>query len=1071
MYYACVKIKGLEQDMVNGENQSASGLEIVRELVERFESHKEAYRSGQYNEAQLREEFLNPFFDALGWDIYNRKGYASAYKEVVHEDSIRIGGHLKGPDYCFRAGGGHRSFFVEAKKPSVEVATAAGPAYQLRRYGWSAKLPVSILTDFEEFAVYDCRVRPDKNDKASVARVIFLDYKEYIERWDELVSLFSPESIRRGSLERFVANKKIKKGTAEVDASFLGEIESWRDLLARNIALRNAGLSSRELNFAVQTTIDRIVFLRICEDRGIEPYGALQTVSNAENSYRLLKEMFQRADDRYNSGLFYFCAEKDRPEPPDELTLRLQIDDKPLRDIINGLYYPDSPYEFSVLPVEILGQVYEQFLGKVIDLTKGHQAKVREKPEVRKAGGVYYTPSYIVDYIVAQTVGRLLGEIEDVKEKNKEDEKEDICHEGSEDEKAGKTTGKGRSKRAVTPAAASKLRILDPACGSGSFLLGAYRHLLDWHRDWYINDGPEKHARGRQPKLYRSPADQWRLTVAEKKRILLNNIYGVDIDSQAVEVTKLSLLLKVLEGESKETVNNVNLLFHERALPDLGNNIKCGNSLVGPDFYDGLQLNLLDEQQRYNINAFDWRDNKLGFGSIMASGGFDAVIGNPPYVNIDDTWGKGDPRLGYIKNAFSQVYNDKSDILFYFLAKSATLSRDYVSFILSRAFLEAYKANRLREWLSEKVDILEIVDFRNYQVFSGVGITTAIITLRINLALSNASVYRLLDNKIELIDIAKQKTTPNLFSRVIVPQKSFKADAWVFAETKIKKLLSKIDSFGEPIGNILVVGQGMQTGRNDVFCGMSDAQIKSWRLKPGQYYTRARNSDINKYHITDRGERVLFLENVAKYESLSKNIQKYLLGHQKELKKRAAYRRGDCDWWRFTWPLHKDLLERRKIYTPYLAAHNRFALDENNIYLGLTDTTVLYDSGQPEDLRYLLGLLNSSLLSFRFKFMAKLKSGDIYEFFWNNVSKIPIKRINFSNARDKNNQDKLVKYVVEMESLLTKLNSVRTAHETTLIERQIAAVDSQIDGLVYELYGLTGEEIALVEDSPLVKGR
>jgi predicted type IV restriction endonuclease len=490
----------------------------VRELVERFDAHRQTYQSGQYNEAQLREEFLNPLFEALGWDVYNRKGYADAYKEVIHEDAIRIGGRTKAPDYCFRAGGGVRSLFVEAKKPSVQIGEAAGPAFQLRRYAWSAKLLLSVLTDFEEFAVYDCRIEPAKTDKASVARVVRLGYTEYLDRWDELVALLSPEAIRRGSLERFLADKKIKKGTASVDAAFLAEMESWRLELARNLALRNPTISQRDLNFAVQRTIDRIVFLRICEDRGIEPYGTLQSLENAPNIYRRLRELFERADDRYNSGLFHFSREKERPEPPDELTLSLSIDDKPLKELLQRLYFPESPYEFSVFPAEILGQVYEQFLGKVIRLTEGHRAKVEEKPEVRKAGGVYYTPSYIVDYIIQNTVATLL-------------------------EKS-------------TPARASSLRILDPACGSGSFLLGAYECLLSWHRDWYIENDPEKHARGRNPRFYRGPAGDWRLTTAEKKRILLNNIYGVDIDPQAVEVTKLSLLLKVLEGESGETIAN-----------------------------------------------------------------------------------------------------------------------------------------------------------------------------------------------------------------------------------------------------------------------------------------------------------------------------------------------------------------------------------------------------------------------------------------------------------------------------------------------------------------------------------
>jgi len=240
--------------------------------------------------------------------------------------------------------------------------------------------------------------------------------------------------------------------------------------------------------------------------------------------------------------------------------------------------------------------VYEQFLGKIIRLTSKHRAIIEEKPEVRKAGGVYYTPTYIVNYIVKQTVGKL---VED--------------------------------KKPWPRGAVSKLKILDPACGSGSFLLGAYQYLLDWHRDQYVNDDPEKWAKGKTPRLYRTYKEEWRLTTDERKRILLNNIYGVDIDPQAVEVTKLSLLLKVLEGEDEQSIGKQMALFQERVLPDLADNIKCGNSLIGPDFHEIQQMSLLDEEEMYRVNAFDW---EAEFSKIMQAGGFDAVIGNPPYVII-----------------------------------------------------------------------------------------------------------------------------------------------------------------------------------------------------------------------------------------------------------------------------------------------------------------------------------------------------------------------------------------------------------------------------------------------------
>ncbi len=282
-------------------------------------------------------------------------------------------------------------------------------------------------------------------------------------------------------------------------------MEDWRKHLAENIALRNSALSQQDLNYAVQQTIDRIIFLRICEARSIEHFGRLRDLAERSDVYASLVQYFRSADDVYNSGLFHFRAESGR-EVPDNLTPGLKIDDDVLKHIVKHLYWPARPYAFEVVPADILGQVYERFLGKVIHLTSGHRAIVKYKPEVKRAGGVFYTPTYVVEYIVKHTVGRLLE---------------------------GKTLKQ-----------ATNLRILDPACGSGSFLLGAFEYLLNWYRDKYVEDGTDKHKK----RLYQTPSG-WKLTIDEKKQILLNNIFGVDIDQQAVEVTKLSLLLRVLESE------------------------------------------------------------------------------------------------------------------------------------------------------------------------------------------------------------------------------------------------------------------------------------------------------------------------------------------------------------------------------------------------------------------------------------------------------------------------------------------------------------------------------------------
>jgi len=549
----------------------------------------------------------------------------------------------------------------------VNIKNDVNPAFQLRRYAWTTKLPLSIVSNFEEFVVYDCRVKPDQKDKASVARILYIPYTEYATRWHEIADVFSRDAVLKGSFDKYAEANKTKRGTAEVDDEFLQTIESWRKELAENLALRNKKLSQRELNFAVQRIIDRIVFLRICEGRGIEDYGRLRALTEGDHTYRRLGNLFRQADDRYNSGMFHFKAEKNRHESPDELTLGLAIDDGLVRRILNSLYYPESPYVFSALPADMLGQVYEQFLGKVIRLTDGHRAKIDDKPDVKKAGGVYYTPTYIVEYIVDNTVGKLL---------------------------------EGKTSR-QTP----KLKILDPACGSGSFLLGAYEFLLKWHLDFYVKNDPPKWTKGNKPALVQISAGSWKLTIAERKRILLDNIYGVDIDAQAVETTKLSLLLKVLEGETSQTIQPE--LLHQRALPDLGDNIKCGNSVIASDFYQQQQMTMFDGEERYRINVFDWERE---FPDIFKTGGFDAVIGNPP-------WGAllSEAELEYLRQQNRNIIVRMIDSFMYFVHQGSRKLNihGYFGMIVPDVILYQTDNQKLREFILSQFKIHRILNMGN----------------------------------------------------------------------------------------------------------------------------------------------------------------------------------------------------------------------------------------------------------------------------------------------------------------------------------------------------------------------
>jgi len=996
----------------------------VLKLIERFERNRDAYRSHEYNETQLRREFLDPLFKALGWDVDNEQGYAEAYKDVIHEDAIKIGGATKAPDYAFRIGGA-RKFFVEAKRPGVNLKEDGDAAYQLRRYAWSAKLPLSVLTDFEEFAVYDCRIKPAKTDKASTGRVLYLTANEYVDQWDEIASIFSPEAIHKGSFDKYVESTKRKKGTAEVDTAFLKEIEAWRDVLARNIALRNTQLTTRELNFAVQRTIDRIIFLRICEDRGIEEYGQLMALQSGLRAYPRLCQILRRADERYNSGLFHFQREKDRTEPPDGLTLNLAIDDKALKGILKELYYPESPYEFSVLPADILGQVYEQFLGKVIRLTPAHHAKVEDKPEVKKAGGVYYTPTYIVDYIVEHTVGKLLEE--------------------------------------KTPNQVAKLRVLDPACGSGSFLLGAYQTLLDWHLKCYSEHDAEKHAKGRNPKIFHGPGGDWRLTTSEKKRILLNNIYGVDIDTQAVEVTKLSLLLKVLEGENEETIGQSLRLFHERALPDLGENIKCGNSLIGPDFYEGKQLSLIDEEERYRINAFDWNAE---FADIMAAGGFDAVIGNPPYVRQEV--------LSDLKDYFArhyEAYSGVADLYTYFMEHSVRLLRGggRFSFIVSSSFLRTTYGAPLRSALKKHAAVLRIVDFGGSAVFANAKDTYVCIpTFAKTEQPARVEISGVPSPPVQDLE---SYVAANHFT---IPHERLSSEAWALKSDEEAAVFTKITEAGRPLGNYVKrrMFYGIKTGLNKAFIidtATKEKLIARDKRSAELIKPLLGGQDIRRYFFHETGLWVIFTRrgvDINRYPAIREHLAQWKedLTPKKNRNVKRGRKPGSYKWYEIQDDVaYWEVFDRPKLIFPDITKEPRFCLDTDGHYPANT----AYCLGT-DDL-YLLGVLNSHLFWFAISNISipfGVRAGKYrYRLIYQYMEKVPIHVADGSDPADKTRHGKMVNLVQTMLDLHKPLAAAKTDHEKSFIQRQIDATDRQIDQLVYELYGLTDEEIRIVEET------
>jgi type I restriction-modification system DNA methylase subunit len=990
----------------------------VLDLVARFEQFAKEYQKVTYKEAQVRQEFIDPLFRELGWDLDNTSGEAEAYKEVIHEDALEISGKTKAPDYSFRVGG-IRKFFLEAKKPSVNLKEDISPAFQVRRYAWSAHLPLSILTDFEEFAVYDCRERPLKTDKASTARLMFFKYSELADKWQELSKLFSRDAVNNGSLDKF--SEEHKRGKETVDDAFLKEIESFREDLAKDFAKHNPSLSVDELNYAVTKTIDRIIFLRIAEDRGIEEYGRLQKAADNKDPYQEFLRQCRLAEQRYNSGLFHFVAEKEVAESPDTLTPKLKLDSKVFGGIIERLYFPESPYEFSVLPIDILGQVYEQFLGKVIRLTDGHRAKVEYKHEVKKAGGVYYTPTYIVDYIVKNTVGKL---IED-----------------------------------KTPAQIAKLTILDPACGSGSFLIGAYTYLLNWHRDWYIANKPEKHPK----EIFRTKFGEWHLTTELKRNILTNNIYGVDIDAQAVEVTKLSLSLKVLEGESSETIGQNQRLFHERVLPDLSKNIKLGNSLIEADYYSSNPL--LGEISK--IDTFDWASQ---FSEIKQRGGFDAIIGNPPYIRIQILRDQQESVIDYYEKKYISAHG-KYDLYVLFIERAAKLlgKRGLLGFIVPNKILSADYALEVRKILSAG-SLVGIVNFRESQVFE------------------NATIYSLL--------LFWQHTKKDKF-RFCEPHdlKSFIADpsnnlrcvdlrqpqddqGWAFSSDSLTNEVLNSTSSSQRLGNITNrIFQGIITGADNLFVfelvsfGPKTSIVKSNYLKRELKIESSlikpflRGSDVRRFRINEPVHYIFYPYYLASGKTMfysEKEISEkfyyawlYLSEVKTVLMSRGSKRMKYPIWYALWNARDLRLLKSKKILVPTIANQPQFGFDQAGKHFFLGSGAggpgaygITLNDENEENYLAVLGILNSSVTKVFINATSSTFSGGYKAYSRQYIEKIPIPDLAKVDIALKNK-------LINLVNALLKINDTNPGHGGPEVSSQtINDLEAQADKVVREMFNL-----------------
>jgi adenine-specific DNA-methyltransferase len=955
--------------------------EQLKSLVSLFSTNIAQYKGGQYDESNTRTDFIDKFFTLLNWDIANNQGFSESYREVVREDKVKIDDSKKAPDYSFRIGG-VRKFFVEAKKPSINIRETSEPAYQVRRYAYTAKLPLSILTNFAEFAVYDTRIKPSKDDKAGTARIFYCVFDQYEQHFDFISSTFSKGAILKGSFDKYIEENKNKKGTSEVDAELLALVEGWRMELAKNIAKNNPDLSLYDLNTVVQRIIDRIMFLRIAEDKGIEDENLLLLVAKSQNIYEKLILLFTKTNAKYNSGLFARADWIDR----------VIIDDKVLSHIIVNLYYPECPYEFSVLPVEILGSIYERFLGKTIRFraVKGdtHTAIIEEKPEVKKAGGVYYTPQYIVDYIVQNTVG--------VKIKNK------------------------------TPQNISNIRICDPACGSGSFLVGAYQYLLDYHLDYYTQTKNVNTAL-KDGKIYEAAFQTYRLTIEEKQRILTSAIYGVDIDNQAVEVTKLSLYLKLLENEGKEAEGWLFKYSDKTLLPSLEDNIKCGNSLIGTDFYAQPDLELTDDD-RIKVNCFDWEKE---FSAIFKIGGFDVVIGNPPWGADIDNYVK------YFEEHYPNSTKNYKDSFKLFIEKGYYLSKDngLFSFIVPSVFMLQPRYIDIRRFLRDKTTIHKLWNIGN-GVFGihvnapcGIFVVEKVKPAKIHdVAFIDTTTLKNNEQRIDAIANSSYKkiAQDNYYRTVEETFVSF------FMELKQNEVvLEDLLAFKDAGINYQRVNVGLtDKGNSD----LSERLLYEGKRENKDDVEYWKGVDINEYFIAPSTNRFV---RVKTTKSLRKNERVILNADYFSIVPKII--------WRQT--------------APFPIA----TLDMRGIWFG---RSIQAGTVRPEvklDIRYILSIMNSKYFRWLYEQNVKEEGRIFPQIKLAKLVKLPIPMLDFSIKAEKIIHDNLVSLVDKILELRQKEAAEKNQQLKTMITRQIEGVDKAIDKEVYLLYNLTEDEIKGVE--------
>ncbi len=997
--------------------------EKLQKLVGKFEADKHYYLSGDYLEAQARVDFISPLFKALGWDVENEAGLAHHQREVIVErgESETTGR----PDYNFRIGG-QTKFFVEAKAAS-KALDDPHHILQAKGYAWNTKCVFFVvLTNFEEFRFYDASITPDER-KPDEGLLFKLKYAAYLENAEKLWE-FSRERVAGGSLDAMLPrDRRTERLRIPPDEKLLDEMTGWREELARDIYKNNRDLTARQLNEVVQRLLDRIIFIRIAEDRRIIERYQLRAAAEEWRArggklhiFDWLRPLFEKINEDFNGEIF----------KPSELLEKTQVDSEILARIIERLYPPKSPYRFDVIGVELLGSIYERYLGKTVR-PMAKTVRVEDKPEVRHAGGVYYTPKYIVDYIVKNTVGKII---------------------------------EGKAPKQI-----EKIHILDPACGSGSFLIGAFQCVIDYHIAWYLEHLKESRVHPMFPDLIKGENGEPRLSVTRKARILRSNLYGLDIDPQAVEITMMSLYLKTLEGEKSLLPPKHSLL------PELKYNIMCGNSLIGPD--DHGQGTLFEDNNGERINPFDWR---TGFPEIMKSGGFDVIIGNPPYIRVQTLQEWAPFEAEYYKERYKAAASGNYDIYVCFVERGLEVLNHSgkLGFILPHKFFNAKYGEGLRSLIAAGKHLSEVVHFGDQQVFEGATNYTCL------LFLDKSGNKRF---EFESVNDLNAWRATGRSARGKIPAANVNASEWNFMVGDGRALFEKLSRMPIKLGDVAErMAEGIRTSANEVYVldlvsvsgsvvtAFSKRLNRNVKLEGKALSLFLQGREIKPYALLPSGKLVIIpywsehgrvrLLSEGELESKFPRVLAYLRENKSCLQNRENGRMRGAGWYGYVYPKNLDVMKSQKVLVPDIADRASFALDEAGAYAFTSGYGITLRRTVRESPKYILGLLNGKLLDFYLKSVSTTMRGGFFRYFTQFIERLPIRTVNFSNATDKGRHDKMVELVDRMLELNKQKHSGKLApSQGQRVDREIAATDQEIDKLVYELYGITDEERKIIE--------